>query len=438
MYNRSEKSWGFKFVLCAGILTYSCSTVFAAESITGIVRNQTEGSPAAGETVILLGADKGAHEEARTKTDAQGAFNLEVLFPEKPHVVRVLYQGVNYDQPVSAGKAIAIDVANAAVKVQGITGNIEIIRASTHGNLLHVSDMIEIKNASNPPITQAAERTFEVYLPAQATIDSVLAAGPQNIAMMISATPVRGDPGHYTVNFPLHPGATKFAFNYDVPYNGHAVFRAKNFYPLQQLAVMVPPTMTFTSRTSAFKPLPVGTDRYHVEAAEHVQAGAHMEFALAGTGTLPAAQPQTHALLNPPATAVAGSARATAAATSSNSSLRATNAQKAAERSPSLWWWVLGLAALLTLGICGALIYRRRQPPRRSTAISPLQMPAPAPQPTGALMDALKEGLFQLESDHVRGAIHGEEYASAKLALEGSIQWAVTRKSTSKKKNIAS
>jgi len=436
MYNHSEKSWGFKVVLCLGILAYGFPAGLAAESITGIVRNQTQGGPAAGEIVILLSAGKDVHEEARAKTDAQGAFALDTQFPDKPHMVRVLHQGISYDQRVSAGKAIAIDVADAAAKVQGITGNIEIIRASTHGNLLHVSDMIEIKNASNPPVTQAAERTFEVYLPAQAVIDSVLAAGPQNIAMTISATPVRSDPGHYTVNFPLHPGATKFAFNYDVPYNGHATFRAKNVYALQQLAVMVPPTMTFTSRASAFKQLPLGTDRYHVEAAEHVKAGAGLEFEISGAGTLPATQPQNHVLPEPPGTAVAGSVPAIAAATSSNTSPRAAQAHKAATQSSFLWWWVLGVAAVLTLGICGLLIYRRQRP-RRAAITPPLQMPALASQPAGSIVDALKEGLFQLESDRVRGTIHEEEYASAKHALEGTIRWAVARKPVSKKKNVA-
>jgi len=69
--------------------------------------------------------------------------------------------------------------------------------------LLHVSDMVEIKNESSPPLTEAGERTFEVYLPANAKIDSVLAAGPGEMGVMISAVPVPDEPGHYAVNFPL-------------------------------------------------------------------------------------------------------------------------------------------------------------------------------------------------------------------------------------------
>src|SRR5690349_3281166 len=115
----------------------------------------------------------------------------------------------------------------AANDLSGIHGSIEIIRVGTKGNLLHVSDMVEVINDSRPPLTQAGDRTFEAYLPAQARIDSVLAAGPDKVSVLISAAPIAGEPGHFKVNFPLRPGATKFAFNYDLPYQGHAAFRTR-------------------------------------------------------------------------------------------------------------------------------------------------------------------------------------------------------------------
>src|SRR5207249_12104745 len=140
-----------------------------------------------------------------------------------------------------------------------ITGGIEILRTGTNGDLLHVSDLVEITNVSSPPLTQVGEHTFEVYLPASAKIDSVMAAGPEDMGMMISVTPVPGQPGHCAVNFPLRPGATKFAFNYDLPYDGHVAFHPKFAFPVQQLAVMIPPTMNFSFRSPAFKILEPAT-----------------------------------------------------------------------------------------------------------------------------------------------------------------------------------
>jgi len=82
--------------------------------------------------------------------------------------------------------------------------------------------MISIVNGSNPPLTQAGDRTYEVYLPAHAKMDSVTAAGPnvaspvrsgerqQVTAAMISATVVPGEPGIIHSEFSLGTGAVVF------------------------------------------------------------------------------------------------------------------------------------------------------------------------------------------------------------------------------------
>ncbi len=269
------------------LLACFSTTAMAASQITGSVRNQSRGEPAAGDQVILVRLEREMQEEARAKTDAHGAFTLPVQYPDKPYLVRVIHQGVSYDQPASAGDALSIEVFDAARRVRRVTGSIEILCTGTNGNLLHVSDMYEIRNESSPPLTQAGERTFEVYLPAKAKISSVLAAGPGNIGVMISAAPVSGESGHYAVSFPLRPGATKFAFNYDLPYDGHAAFQTRHAYPLQQLAVMIPPTMKFSSRSPAFEILATGNSRYQVQAANQLKAGEGPGFEVSGTGALP-------------------------------------------------------------------------------------------------------------------------------------------------------
>jgi hypothetical protein len=271
-----------------------CSTAaLGANNITGSVRNQSRGEPAAGDKVILVRLDRAMQEEARAKTDAHGAFTLSVQYPGKPYLLRVFHQGITYDQQAFAGQALSIQVFDAATHVRSITGTIEILRARPNGNLLHVSDMVAIKNESSPPLTQAGERTFEVYLPANAKIDSVLAAGPGKIGMMISAMPVPGELGHYTVSFPLRPGATQFAFNYDLPYDGHAAFQTRHEYPLQQLAVLIPPTMRFSSRSPAFEILATANSGYQVQAANQLAAGEGPGFEVSGTGALPPLGDQT-------------------------------------------------------------------------------------------------------------------------------------------------
>jgi len=268
-------------VLCA-----LCVAARGDVRISGAAQNLTRAQAAAGDAVILLRLDEGMKEEARTVTDAQGRFAVSAASAGEVYLVRVVHQGVNYDQRATGGE-LSISVFDAAGHVPGVKGSIEILRTGTNGNQLHVSDMYEIRNDSQPPVTQAGESTFDVYLPPKAKIDSVLAAGPGKIAVMIAAKPVGDEAGHFAVDFPLQPGATKFAFNYDVPYDGHVVFRTRHRYEFQQVAVMTPPKMQFSS-DSAFRLLPAGNKRYEVHAATGVKAGPGPAFEISGVGALPA------------------------------------------------------------------------------------------------------------------------------------------------------
>ena len=257
-----------------------------ADDITGSARNESRSQLAAGDEVILVRLDNG-RQEARAKTSALGAFAFHVPYAGKPYLVRVIHQGVAYEQKAFGGDALSIPVFDAARQIAGVTGRIEILRAEVQGNLLRVSDMYEITNQSSPPLTLARRRTFEVYLPAAARIRVVWAAGPENVRAVISVLPISDVPGHYAVNFPLRPGATKFGFEYDLPYRGDVTLQTRCVYPLEQFAVMIPPTMRFTSRSGAFLLLNTGDPHYQVRAANHLKAGERSSLELSGSGQLP-------------------------------------------------------------------------------------------------------------------------------------------------------
>jgi hypothetical protein len=367
------------------LLACFSTAALGANNITGSVRNQSRGEPAAGDEVILLRLDREMHQEARAKTDALGAFTLTVQYPDKPYLVRVVHQGVSYDQQASAGDALSIQVFDAARRVQGVTGSIEILRTGTTGKLLHVSDLYDMRNESSPPLTQAGERTFEVYLPARAKISSVLAAGPGEIAVMISTAPVPGEPGHYAVSFPLRPGATKLAFNYDLPYDGHAVFQTRHTYPLQQFAVMIPPTMKFSSLSPAFKTLATGNTRYQVQAANQLKAGEGPEFEVSGTGALPPLEDQTRsqALSHSPAQS---NSTLSAPGRAALPSLASTESRSKRTQSPPQSLVLDGVTSVL-LAACALLVWRARKARNFSAAqtVAPPARPGSRPQPNRKL-----------------------------------------------------
>jgi hypothetical protein len=373
MMNRPLCSKGFCPGLLPTLALMLCFSTVAlgANSISGSVRNQSRGEPAVGDEVFLLRLEGGMQEEVRTKTDALGAFTLDAQHPDKPYLVRVFHQGVSYDQQVSSGQALSIQVFDAATHVRGITGTIEILRTGINGNLLHISDMVEIKNASSPPLTQAAERTFEVYLPANARIDSILAAGPAKTGVMISAAPIPGEPGHYTVNFPLRPGATKFVFNYDLPYEGHVAFQTRHAYPLQQLAVMIPPAMKFSSRSPAFELLATGNSRYQVHAANQLKAGEGPEFEISGPGAFPPVgdRAPSHQAFQSPASPNPTQSPPVRAAVPS-SAIIDSRLKRTQPPSQSL---VLGGVISVLLAACALLVWRARNERSFSAAQSVAQ-----------------------------------------------------------------
>ena len=417
-------------VLWVGLVACACRATLAADVITGQVRNQTRSQPAANDVVILLRAEHGLREEARTRTDARGSFTLTPGRTEKAYLLRIVHDGVNYDQQISPGDLISVDVFDAAAQLEGITGSIEIIRAGTVGNQLHVSDMIEIKNGSSPPRTQAGERTFDIYLPATAKLDSVLAAGPANVAEMISAEAVPGDSGHYSVSFPLRPGATKFAFNYDLPYEGNAAFHTRHAYPLHELAVMIPPSMRFSSRSAGFKLLNTGNAKYQARAYSPVAEGRGPEFEISGIGVLPTiAQPRSaesrSAQAAPGDSTVAKSPTPVAPPAATQRPTTDGNPAPVRARLSSRQFWPLGVLGMVVAVACG-LAVKQVGAARRAQATTSVQQ---ASSRQAVLFDGLKEEFFQLEASRIRGTISAEQYAATRSTLEAVVKRTVQRAS---------
>jgi hypothetical protein len=95
-------------------------------------------------------------------------------------------------------------------------------------------------------------------------------------------------------------------------------------------------------------------------------------------------------------------------------------------------WYILGgLAGVLALG---AVWFVKRQP--RATALPANGFGSVEPQTNIAprrnmLLDALKEELFQLETERLQQKISPQEYEKTKAALDHTLQRALSRKAGS-------
>jgi hypothetical protein len=401
---------------CASALV----TNAAAESISGTVSNKTSNKPSAGDDVVLLKLSQGMQEAARGKTDAQGKFTLPLPADGGQHLVRVTHQGVNYFKPAPAGTtSVEMDVYDAGRQIPGVAGRADILRVQTENGQLEVTELFVLQNNSTPPRTQMSDRSFEFTLPAGAIVDSSLAAGPGG--MPVNSAPVpTGEKNHYAYVFPIRPGETKFQMAYHLPYSGSFSFQPQALTPMEDMVVMLPKSMEFKGDTSLFAG--GGEEKgMSIFVAHNVPAGKQIAFSVSGTGQIPRdAQDEA---------ADAQSANAGQPAADNRPGGGLGRPEETPDPLHSYRWWIIGgLAAAL---VVGAIVVMNQKPSGVSAATANAGLvPAIRSLPISggnALLEALKEELFQLETERLQGKISDSDYQQAKAALDLTMKRAISR-----------
>jgi hypothetical protein len=395
-----------------------------AADLTGSVSNKTTDKPSAGDAVVLLKLSQGMQEASHTKTDSHGNFSLPVPDDGGQHLVRVTHQGVNYFKPAPIGTTSAqIDVYDAAKQVQGVLGRADITRVQADAGQLEVAELFVLQNESKPPRTQMSDRSFEFTLPQGAMIDSSLAAGPGG--MPVNSAPVPVEKNRYAFVFPIRPGETKFQVSYHLPYSGSFSFQPQILTPMQDVVVMLPKSMEFKTGSTDFAG--GGEEKgMTIFVAHNVAAGKQLAFSVSGTGQIPREAQEGDAGADGQEAANAGQ---------SGQGTRPGGGLGPPEESPDAlqkykFWIIGGLAAALVVGA----IVVMNQKPRTATAAAPSSASvAPTTRPvTGStnrnlLLEAMKEELFQLETERLQGKISSADYQQAKAALDLTMKRAIAR-----------
>jgi hypothetical protein len=420
-----------------------------AASITGTVTNKTVNKPAAGDRVVLIQLQGGMRESNTTTTDAQGKFTLE-LPDAGPHLIRVDHEKAGYFHIAPPGtQSVDIDVYDVAESVQGVTTEADVMRLEADQQGLHVIQNYFVKNASSPPRTQLSTHSYEIYLPEGAQIEASAAMSPGGMPVSSSPVPL-GDKGHYAFVFPIRPGETRFQVSYKLPYTGSFKFSEKLALPAENVAIMLPKAMKFTPSASLpFQPI---NDDPNAQTflAKNVPAAQPVEFTVSGSGSMPreaqagetgpAQGGSAAGGAEQPASPEAGSA---AAANDTRPGGGLGNPIDTPDPLTKYRWWILGG---LSLVLAAAAAFFLRSPTPAATAGAPLTVPvtignvatpgsvaamramAPSAAPAGsALLAALKEELFAVESERLQGQLSEVDYAQLKGALETVLRRALLR-----------
>lgn len=418
----------FRSLLLVSVIALIASFA-SAETLTGVVQNSTTGKPSTGDEVVLLTLSQGMNESGRTKTDARGRFSFDIQDPGAPHLVRVTHQGVNYfptGGPIAPGSTTtAIQVYDAAKKLDGIVENVHLMRMQADGGALQVIELISVNNRSTPPRTLMADRTWQVYLPDGAQIDQGIAQSPGGMPVNTAPVPDSAQKGRYYYVFPIRPGETRFQVAYHLPYSGQATLKPRISGKLEHFGVLLPKSMEFSAKTAGvFSPVPDESNQSTLQVATGVTPDKDLSFRISGNGLLPAENEAAGGQQPPPSQPGRDMPGRPGGGLG--------NPEGTPDPLHQYRWAILGACvALLALG--GFWIVTHSHAPANGTAARP-EAPAAAPSRRAAetaspnmLLQALKEELFQLELDRQQGRLSAADYATAKAALDKTLQRAIAR-----------
>jgi len=401
----------------------------SAQDLIGNVKNSTTNKPDGGDDVVLLSLGQGMEEAGRTQTDAKGNFTLKLDDATKPHLVRVIHQGVTYHRMAPPGTAsVEVEVYDVSKKLEGITVTADVRRFQAQGSELQGICLFAVNNASDPPRTQMNDQNFEFYLPEGAQVD-------QSMAMTAGGQPINSAPvpqkekDRYAFVFPLRPGETQFQVSYHLPYSGEASFNPKPLYGARHFVVVLPKSIQFTAATGTnFQAMndPRQGDAV-VQVASNTMAGDPLGFKISGTGLL--AEPGDDSQGTPSPVSGAQTSGA-AAGRDSRPGGGLGPPIDAPDPLEKYRWYILGGFALVLAGGAIYIVQQKKAvPDYGSSGIEVSESPfASKPRPAGSLLlEALKEEIFHLEVEHKQGHISQQEYEKAKAALDQTLERAVRR-----------
>jgi hypothetical protein len=391
-----------------------------AGTVHGTVNNGTTGKPGAGVEVILIQLQGGMQPLASTKTDGAGQFSFDnPSIGAQPMLVRAVYKGVNFHQPLPPGKdSVSVEVFEPTGDAKTISVPSHVVIFQPNGATLIVGEEYGVKNDSKPP--QAFFRTegnFEAMLPDKAELKQIAASGPSG--MPVVQAPIDKGKNKYAIAFAFRPGESEVRLSYEVPYpNNSATVKLPTAYGGGRLLVVAPPSVQLRGDGLEMAGQEQGMNIYE---RSNVAAGTMIAVTLSGTAPPPSAANS------------GGTGGAPGRAENVQGGDAAAAIQSVPGRLDSLKWPLIG--GFCVLFILAAILLARKQiavtvvasesasagsvskPQAARTATEKASSTASngelasIDRETNNSLDALKDQLFRLELRRQAGTISDEEYS---------------------------
>lgn len=414
------------------------SAVARAASVTGNVTNGTNGKPSAGDSVVLIDVQAGMSEAGSATTDAHGHYSINTP-GMGVYLVRVNHQGGTYFIAAPQnGESGDVTVYDVAAKVSGVSIDADMILVEAAGSMLRVQERYMVRNTSLPPTAQFSNNTFEIALPDGAVLDGAAATRPGGLGTNTRLVPV-GPSGHYTFNVPIQPNQgekeTVFQVQYHLTYSGKYKFSPHLQMPADNLVVYVPKSMDFGGAKGASFQTTQEDPRVQTFVSKNVQPGQAVSFTISGEGQMPR-DPQ-------------GGGMESGGMAAGGPSNRPGGGLGAPIDTPDpitkyKWWMLGGMLLLLVAGAAYLLRYRGTSAfavastagqmndlPLESRPLLEFVHPRAPAEPAGsvvrggshgALLNLIKEEMFNIESEKLSGTLSATEYTEVKAGLQALLK----------------
>lgn len=216
----------------------------AFASVDGTIVNGATGKPESGTLVMLIQPTaQGMKTLGTTKSDAQGKFSFDNNDASGPRLIQAVFDGVQYNKMVPPGmpsNGVQLPVFPSTNKAGTAKETQHFIVLQPGEKEMTVSEGLLYEGAPDVTYNDPVKGSVRFYLPPEAQGLASVTVNPAG-GMPIQRPALKTkEPNVYKVDYPIHPGETRFDLNYTVPTANPMIFTDKEIHPEAAANLVVP------------------------------------------------------------------------------------------------------------------------------------------------------------------------------------------------------
>jgi hypothetical protein len=218
------------------------ASAFAA--VDGVIVNGATGKPQPNTLVMLIQPTQaGMQTLGTTKSDAQGKFSFDNNDASGPRLIQAVFDGVQYNKMVPPG----MPSTGVQIPVYPSTNKAGTAKVTQHFIVLQpgdkemtVSEGLLYEGPPDATYNDPVNGSVRFYIPPGAQPPASVTVNPAG-GMPIQRPALKTkEPNIYKIDYPIHPGETRFDISYTVPTANPMIFTDKEIHPEASSNLVVP------------------------------------------------------------------------------------------------------------------------------------------------------------------------------------------------------